>query len=148
MDDNSKPENNLSAEDTDKKDEIKKKSSNLYKFVIGILAVIGLLYYTTMPTKIENAADFCLKDGRALGFSIDEDGKGAYMDGAGEDEIFAMDYSSQRCILRQLDVPSSVTSRIGNTNSLMGMQEAEWDNVSISWTYHPDNGLDVSIDLD
>jgi len=30
----------------------------------------------------------------------------------------------------------------------MGVQDVEWDNITIRWTYHPDNGLDISIDLD
>jgi hypothetical protein len=29
----------------------------------------------------------------------------------------------------------------------MGVQDAEWDGISISWTYHPDNGLDTIFEI-
>lgn len=146
IDDNQKSENDNTIEAIEES-KILNKSSKNYLVLIAVVAVIGLFFYSTGPTKLEDAASYCF-DGFAFGFDLDEDGKGAYMDGAGEDEIWGMDYYDQKCILEQLDAPNSVFSKIGNTNSLMGVLEADWDNVSISWTYHPDNGLDVSIDLD
>jgi hypothetical protein len=32
-----------------------------------------------------------------------------------------------------------------NTRALDGMQTASWGNYEASWTYHPDEGLDVVV---
>jgi len=127
-----------------------KKSSKKSLFIIASgLIGLGIYYYVSLPTVLENAAESCsvVYD---LGFSIDEDGKSAYMDGKGEEEayLYTMSTEDQVCILDELEAPTSVYSRISNTNSLMGVQDAEWDNITVRWTYHPDNGLDISIDLD
>lgn len=132
-------------------EDTKNKSSKklLYIFLAALL-VFGLGYYFSMPTVLEQASENCDVPSGPFGFKIDEDGKGAYMDGAGEDDdyFFHIFTSDQVCILEELGAPSSVFSRIQNTNSLMGVQEAEWDNIKIMWTYHPSNGLDISVDLD
>jgi len=46
-----------------------------------------------------------------------------------------------------LGLPDSVMEKIGNTRAMDGMQTAEGDGVEISWTYHPDNGLEVIYSL-
>lgn len=43
-----------------------------------------------------------------------------------------------------LGFPTSVYSQMLNTNALMGVQTAESDKYYVSWTYHPDNGLEVT----
>jgi hypothetical protein len=49
------------------------------------------------------------------------------------------------CVLAELDAPTSVTARMDSTRALDGMQTATWDGYSVSWTYHPDDGLDLII---
>jgi hypothetical protein len=49
-------------------------------------------------------------------------------------------------MLRALDTPDSVFSRMESTNSLQGPQETEFDGLVMRWTYHPDNGLDIIIE--
>lgn len=79
--------------------------------------------------------------------TIDDDGRSLYLDGRGEDsQGVSVDY--QLCILRDLDVPSSVLTRMSNTTALMGMQAGSWDGISASWTYHPRNGLDIILELE
>lgn len=50
-----------------------------------------------------------------------------------------------RCVLTELDVPQSVIGQMSSTRALDGMQTATWDDYSVSWTYHPDDGLDLII---
>lgn len=38
----------------------------------------------------------------------------------------------------------SVWDKMMNTNALMGRQSAETDKYRVSWTYHPDDGLEVT----
>jgi hypothetical protein len=61
-------------------------------------------------------------------------------------EASGADYADVLCILDALDVPDSVLNRIDNTRALDGRQSATWDQLTASWGYHPDNGLDIVID--
>lgn len=125
--------------------------SSLKKYAIAagavvLLVVTSVFVVRALPNStFNNAADECL----ALsdrGLTIDEDGRSMYLNGEGE-ESGGMGVFSQVCILEELGVPDSVFDRINNTNSTMGVQEASWDNFQMSWSYHPNNGLDVSVEL-
>jgi len=45
------------------------------------------------------------------------------------------------CILEVADAPDSVSSQVEQTTALMGRQDAEWDAIEMTYSYHPDNGL-------
>jgi hypothetical protein len=70
-----------------------------------------------------------------------------FIDGAGETS-FGVDLSITLCVLDALEIPRTVESRIYNTTAIMGQQEAFWDDIVASWSYHPDRGLDLSLTLD
>lgn len=53
--------------------------------------------------------------------------------------------SNVECVLAELGSPDSVYARMGRTRALDGTQTAEWGSYSASWTYHPDNGLNVIV---
>ncbi len=111
----------------------------------GGIAVAALLFAFSGPTKLEAAVEDCFLESNAS-VSLDEDGKGLYLDGQG-DENPGLSIEDTVCVLRALDVPDSVTSRMSNTTSLMGQQVADWDEITVMWTYHPNNGLDISLEL-
>lgn len=46
-----------------------------------------------------------------------------------------------------LGLPDSVITKMAKTRAMDGMQTAKGDGVEISWTYHPDNGLEVIYSL-
>ncbi|MEV4638081.1 hypothetical protein AB0J80_12090 [Actinoplanes sp. NPDC049548] len=81
---------------------------------------------------------------------------------AGEDD-FAHDYTVE-CIKMVTQLPEAVYTQMIQTTALQGRQSADWEvdvaalqstmakaslppmhdaTISASWTYHPDNGLDV-----
>jgi hypothetical protein len=62
--------------------------------------------------------------------------------GSGDDIVDGL-----ACVLDALDTPQSVISQMESTRALDGMQTAEWDDFEASWTYHPDDGVDVIITL-
>jgi hypothetical protein len=66
------------------------------------------------------------------------------LDGEGEDSD-GMRIEDLACALKYMDVPSYVVSMMEKTRALDGIQREEYDNFKISWSYHPDNGLDVVI---
>jgi hypothetical protein len=74
------------------------------------------------------------------GASLLIDGEGEESSGASIDEIVLT--------LGLLDTPSSVVTRMSSTRALDGMQDATWGDYAASWTYHPDNGLDIIVTVD
>jgi len=49
------------------------------------------------------------------------------------------------CIIEKLDVPDAVIDRINNTRALDGYQDATFGEFAASWTYHPDDGLNMTV---
>lgn len=64
-----------------------------------------------------------------------------------EDEIMLDAWYAIERINDELGFPDSVMERMSETRSLDGVQEAEAEGVRASWTYHPDNGLEVMYEL-
>lgn len=46
-------------------------------------------------------------------------------------------------INKMLGLPDSLNEKMKTTRSMDGRQSESFDNVDVSWTYHPDNGLEV-----
>jgi hypothetical protein len=74
-------------------------------------------------------------DGRTLII----DGNGNYADTGASIEVIAR-------VLHELDTPDAVVARMDRTRALDGMQSAEWDDLTMTWTYHPDDGVDLIIE--
>lgn len=55
------------------------------------------------------------------------------------------DLSALACAMLELEVPDSLVSEIDNTSAMMGRQTAEANGLTYSWSYHPDNGLNMTI---
>jgi len=49
------------------------------------------------------------------------------------------------CVLTELGTPTHVISHMDSTRALDGMQSASWEIYTARWTYHPDQGLDITI---
>jgi hypothetical protein len=56
----------------------------------------------------------------------------------------AVSYADVSCTLSVMKAPSFVTAQIDTTRALDGLQKATWGKNSAFWTYHPDNGLNIS----
>lgn len=48
-----------------------------------------------------------------------------------------------KTIIYTLDLPDSLYDSMSQTTALMGRQKETYGNYEVSWSYHPDNGLDV-----
>jgi len=116
--------------------------------VLGVLGVV-IFGIGGKDTRLIDAHEDCKDEDFVFALlysTVSEDGTSLFMDGAGEDSL-GVNYSYQACVLKNLDVPSAVVSRMDNTSSLMGLQTANWDGILASWTYHPRNGFDVYLEL-
>lgn len=95
---------------------------------------------TSTPPRISAAANSC-----AAGLSIQDDGKSISMVTKGKENVSRYSYTDVLCVLGALNAPAFVTSHIGQTRALDGMQSDEWDGLKARWNYHPDNGLDITV---
>lgn len=50
-------------------------------------------------------------------------------------------------IIDALELPDSLYSEMVSTNALMGRQTETFGDIQVSWSYHPDNGLDAIFKL-
>ena len=58
-----------------------------------------------------------------------------------------MSVQDLRCILAKLGASDAVISRMSATRALDGMQDGQWEGIRASWTYHPDDGLNITLTM-
>lgn len=84
-----------------------------------------------------------IRDGCGVvsGYSIEDGGAtlimtvgGAFMSTGGMD-----------CVFDRLGVPTAVREHVATTRALDGQQTDSWSGYTARWTYHPDNGLQMTI---
>lgn len=46
-----------------------------------------------------------------------------------------------KCVLRETEAPDAVVAQVNQVSAIDGRQEAEWDGVSLSYSYHPESGF-------
>jgi hypothetical protein len=73
------------------------------------------------------------------GLSLTIDNKGE------EDYLGGLSYESMMCIFERLDAPTAAIAHMQQTTSMDGRQTESWDDLEVSWSYHPDRGMDSVI---
>jgi hypothetical protein len=86
------------------------------------------------------------KDSYLGGVTLEDGGKTLTFSGVGKytSVANAANFSDFDCALAVLKVPAYVKTQIETTRALDGMQKATWGKISAFWTYHPDNGVNIS----
>jgi hypothetical protein len=92
------------------------------------------------PTRMERAAEAVDSPYVDLG----DDGHTVIVDSEGEDSPGG-DIADVYTVLAALDAPESVIAQMGSTRALDGTRDAAWDGMTATWTYHPDDGLNLII---
>lgn len=80
--------------------------------------------------------------GSADDVSLDDDGHSVVFDGADPAEE---SFEFLACLLGELDTSDAVVAQMDSTTALMGRQTAEDGDYAYAWSYHPDNGVDMTI---
>lgn len=90
---------------------------------------------------LPSAANACQADSKFavvgdddLSLTIDNKGRQDYLGGLSTETMM--------CIFDMLHAPSAVTSHMRQTTAMDGRQTETWDNIEVSWSYHPDRGMD------
>ena len=98
----------------------------------------------------EAAADARLTEA----YDVCETGNGGTLDLVDDGTTIVVDTGSRygsvaglQCVLGRLDTPTSITAAIERTTSMMGVQSDTNDGLDYSWSYHPDNGVNMVITL-
>ena len=53
-----------------------------------------------------------------------------------------------QAMLNELGFPAGTTARMESTRALDGTLDAHGDHVNVTWTYHPDNGLRMVLEVE
>lgn len=110
------------------------------RFGIVAIAAFALVGCSSGPTAIETAAEDC-----GLQSLVADDGHTLTLHTEGKE--YASDYTiiDLACVLAALETPQDVLSHMDMTSSNDGQQTDEWADFGARWTYHPDNGMTVTI---
>jgi hypothetical protein len=76
------------------------------------------------------------------GAKLSDENRTLTIDSEGEDDLDGLVYAELECILSATKAPQAVVSHILQTTSMDGRQTDKWDNLEMSWSYHPDRGTD------
>lgn len=127
------------------------------KFVIlgvVVVAVIAVAFAFLHKSKFEQVRNECVQiAGMIVGNgdyftidtypdsyeNIDDNLKALLLPDIEKNALEAIRYANE-----ELGFNDSVYSKMMKTTALMGRQNEETDKYKVSWTYHPDNGLEVT----
>jgi len=97
---------------------------------------------TTTPAAADSA--FAVAKGACsvvAGYRIEDAGRTLTMTVGGA----YMATGTLACVFDQLGVPAAVRDHVSTTRALDGQQTDSWPGYTARWTYHPDDGLQMTI---
>ena len=97
-------------------------------------------------TTIESAVGDC-QLWKNMWVTVGDNGRTLVVDGEDDTGLGGLGYKKIACLLAGLEVSDATLARMENTTSLMGQQSARDGDLRVRWTYHPDNGLDMVINV-
>ena len=121
----------------------------LAMFIVGFLlaillsvgAYVGMSYLRSVAANnLAHSLDACSVSSRYARLASDKASLTLVAYGDGANGLSQTDF---RCILSELDTPSSVRERMLITRAVDGAQHEEWNVYRVTWTYHPEDGLSV-----
>ena len=120
---------------------------------IFLLAVLGAAAVALSPSDDDpqvSAADLLKQtqqvcDASAKGTRIEADGATLMVDSAGNKDVSGLSLTALECVLDEARVPESVKQDMFATSVKDGRQDGAWPGFTASWTYDPDQGLDLTI---
>lgn len=115
--------------------------------VAGLLLAVGgaalgdaMASSNAIPAALENCS---VVD--STGVDVLDNGKSLNLQTSGE-ESTGTDVAAVVCVLNELDAPESIFTKLESTRALDGTQSTEWSGYTASWTYHPDDGLNIIVE--
>lgn len=108
----------------------------------GVLVLAGC---SAPFTAFEEALSTC---GNPSGVTVADDGTTLTIDMMGETDYDGASVYDVECAIDAAGTPSYIKDNIWATNALAGRQTSTFEaedgkTITVSWAYHPDNGLDA-----
>ena len=119
-----------------KKDKMKKSAA----LVASGLLALTLTGCAGQFDLFQKAYDTC---GTSSGVSLSDNGTTISVDTMGEEDWSGATYSDLVCIIDAVGTPSYINENIMSTRALDGRQTQEFDGIEVSYSYHPDSGMDI-----
>lgn len=91
-------------------------------------------------TGFQDALDSCTASDGVL---VSDNGSTLSVDMMGETDYSGASYIDVMCIMEGVKTPDYIVSAIESTRALDGRQHDSFDGIEVSWSYHPDTGLDL-----
>ncbi|WP_157612652.1 hypothetical protein [Ruania albidiflava] len=119
--------------------------------LLGVAVGAGLALAIALPLTLDGSPSSALLTEAVEacdspdGITVQDHGGTLAFDHRGEDEVIGGDIADIMCVFGELDMPSRISTHMGQTTSMDGRQSATWDDLEIQWSYHPDRGMDGMI---
>ncbi len=98
---------------------------------------------TEQVQRLQAAHTTC--DDTGAGTTVADNGQTLTVDGKGSTDFSGLQVGTLNCVLEVLGVPEAVKRHMFATRALDGRQTDSWEAYTASWSYHPDNGLDLIV---
>lgn len=99
------------------------------------------------PTELEQVVIDCGSSGEESAYmTTGDNGRTLMIDHKGNEDPGGATVDELACALALTGVPDAVLTRMDSTRAMDGVQHADWDGYTATWSYHPDTGLDVIIE--
>lgn len=116
--------------------------------VLVVATVVVLAATLSTTSRFSTALTECELEGYRL-LLLEDEGRTLFLDMEGEDpQSGLLSITEVGCVLDELDIPASTIRLMDTTRALDGRQTDSWDGIKATWSYHPDNGLDVLLVMD
>lgn len=79
------------------------------------------------------------------GVTLHDGNKTLIVDTRGEEDASGASANTLYCVLGYLKTPVAVIEHMDSTRALDGRQTDSWGEFTAGWTYHPDDGMDLTI---
>lgn len=120
--------------------------------IAALVAVVGLTGCARQepPTpRFKTAVAKCELKGKE-GVEYADKGVSLILSTAAEDDIDLeanqANIFNVMCVLKRVKASAALQDRMLSTRALDGMQEADFRGIHASWTYHPDDGFNISLE--
>jgi hypothetical protein len=95
------------------------------------------------PTLVA-AAEEC--GGPSAGLTLADGDKTLLIDTEGTDDAGGTDVMAMGCVAKHLEMPAAVVAHMDGTRALDGRQTDSWGDFTAAWSYHPDDGVSLTIE--
>ena len=133
--------------------------------LIGVVVIVWTLVAAQAAAAKEHEAAVTLRDQGLKAFQVatqscgissttpvSDGGETLELDGKGKKDFDGLPFERTKCVLDVLGAPTRVSTLMGETRALDGRQSDSWDRpygtIQVTWTYHPDAGLDSLLTLE